>query len=655
MFCSLNATITLPTLISDNMVLQQGKLVTIWGWTSVSDETIKVSASWNSKDTSSVQAVAGKWKVQIFTPTHGGPYTLCIKGHETKIINNVMIGEVWMACGQSNMAFVISMLKNSSLGNDYYNNILAKANYPNIRMFNVQKIASSTPQDNCPGSTWQLTTPTTVDKFSAVCYFFAKSIHDSLSVPVGIINSSWGGSNAESWVNGDSVTLNQKLYDSYKKLIGNGWDTIPPGQNYNGMIYPTENYCIKGALYYQGESNKENASTYTELLSKLISSWRISRKEEFPFYMVQITPYTQAGVTSMDIRDAQRRLLSIQKTGLVVTSDFSDITLLHPPQKEEVGRRLSLWSLANDYGKKISFSGPQYKSMKIFGDKISVKFDYAEGLNTQVKELYNFQIAGETHFYEPATAVISGDSIIVSNTKISKPIAVRFAYSDFPENQLYNSAGLPASIFRTDTLGYSGPPINNIYISPNGNDSIANGLIDNPYRTLIRAYAVAKENDTIRIMSGLYKTSSTLTYLPIVKSITLLGENAENCILQASDSSVVQRKKDNGRFASLTSEGKTLNIENLTFKNFGFWNSTENGGVINVGMAAPKQACTLNVKRCNFIDNAAHSGGAIEVLASAAISKIEDSYFYQNYAMPSSAILGVAPALYYADSIGYGG
>lgn len=652
-FNSLKANITLPTLINNNMVLQQNKLVTIWGWTTVLNETIKVNGSW-STDSVSVQAVAGKWKVQIQTPLYGGPYTLCIKGHETKTIQNVMIGEVWLASGQSNMAFIISMLSDSNLGVDFYNQIITNANYPKIRMFNVDKNATVLPQDNCVGN-WAVCSTSTVDKFSAVGYFFAKSLHDSLSVPVGVINSSWGGSNAESWLNGDSVTKNVKLYNAYKKLVGPGWDTIPPGQKYNGMIYPTENYDIKGALYYQGESNKENASTYTELMTKLISSWRISRKDEFPFYLVQITPYTQAGVTSMEMRDAQRRILSVPKTGLVVTSDFSDLTLLHPPQKEEVGRRLALWALAKDYGKNIVCSGPLYKSMSIDKNKINIKFDYSGGgLNTKGLDLDNFEITGENHFYEHASAVISGDSVIVSSERITNPKAVRFAYSDYAQTHLLNNSGLPASIFRTDTLGYSGPPINNIYISPIGNDTLGTGLETNPYRTVLKAYAVAKDGDTIHLATGKYTIiSPSGTYIQGAKSVTIMGRNASTTIIQGADSSVSVTHRSNGRFATLTSEGKYLTVENLTFRNFGWWGSAENGGVFNMGILAPKLPCQLIAKHCNFIGNIACTGGAIQTIGSAAIATIEDCYFSENRAMPE--ISGLAPNETYPELTVYGG
>ena len=650
---SLKATITLPSLITNNMVLQQNKSVTIWGWTTILDETINVNGSW-SPDTVSVQAVAGKWKVQIQTPSFGGPYTFCIKGHETKTIQNVMIGEVWLAAGQSNMAYTISMLGKSDLGVDFYNQILANANNPKIRMFNVGKNATTLPQDNCVGN-WAVCSTSTVDNFSAVGYFFAKSLYDSLSVPVGIINSSWGGSDAESWVKGDLVTQNERLYNAYKKLVGSGWDTIPPGQKYNGMIYPTDNYNIKGAIWYQGERNKKFASTYTELMTNLISNWRLNRGYEFPFYIVQISPLTDGDGATANLRDAQRQILSVPKTGLVVTGDFSDLTLLHPPQKEEVGRRLALWALAKDYGKDIVCSGPLYKSMSIDGNKINIQFDYAEGgLNTKGLDLNNFEIAGENHFYEHADAVINNNSVIVSNERITNPIAVRFAYSDNAQTHLYNNSGLPASIFRTDTLSYSGPPINNIYISPFGNDTLGSGLETNPFRSILKAYTAAKDGDTIHLASGIYSIKpSSGKYLSVTKSVTLIGRNAGTTIIQGADSSVSVSHRSNGRFATLTTEGKCLSVENLTFRNFGWWGSAENGGVFNMGVIAPKLPCQLIAKHCNFTGNIACTGGAVQIIGSAATAIVEDCCFSENRAMPE--ISGIAPNETYPDLTVYGG
>ena len=459
-FIPMKASITLPALIADNMVLQQNQKVAIWGWTTLNDEKIKVCGSWND-DSISVVSKEGKWKVFLQTPKFGGPYTVCIKGIESKTIQNVMIGEVWLASGQSNMAMTVDSMNKNIRGVTNRIQKIAEANYPTIRMFTVQHKLDSIPQDNCEGD-WQICNPENVRKFSATAYFFAKTLVDSMHVPVGIINSSWGGSEAESWLKKELITNNERLYKGYKKLIGKKLAATAPGLKYNAMIYPLENYVIKGAIWYQGERNKPNANVYTELMTNLITSWRAARYTDFPFYLVQIVPLSQKNISTTFLRDAQRQILTVAKTGMVVTSDFSDITNLHPPQKEEVGRRLALWALSKDYGKKLVCSGPLYKSMKVKGSKIIVSFDYAQGgLMVKGGTLNNFEIAGNDHLYLKAEAEIIGSKVLVFSNKIKEPVAVRYAFSDDAQSQIYNKAGLPASIFRTDTLSCSASTKNN--------------------------------------------------------------------------------------------------------------------------------------------------------------------------------------------------
>lgn len=448
------AGITLPSIIGDNMVLQQNQKIAIWGWTSEEDEVIKVCGSWNN-DTVSITSNLGKWKILLQTPKCGGPYSLCIKGHEKITIQNVMIGEVWLASGQSNMAMTVDSTNKNISGVTNYKQKIAEANYPSLRMFTVQHKLDSIPQENCSGK-WQVCNPDNVRKFSATGYFFAKTLVDSLNIPIGIIHSSWGGSEAESWMKKELVTENKQLYNGYKKLIGNKIVSTPPGLKYNAMIYPLENYIIKGAIWYQGERNKPNASDYTELMTKLITSWRNSRGYEFPFYLVQIVPLAQRNVASTYLRDAQRQILSLPKTGMVVTSDFSELSNLHPPQKEEVGRRLALWALAKDYGKNIIYSGPLYKSMKVKDNTIEIQFDYAQGgLMVKGGMLDNFEIAGKNHIYVPAVAKIKGSTVMVYSDNIKNPVAVRYAFTDNVQSHIINQAGLPASIFRTDTISNS--------------------------------------------------------------------------------------------------------------------------------------------------------------------------------------------------------
>lgn len=440
----LKAEIILPTLISDNMVLQQKQTVTIWGRSTIKDETLKVNGSW-CKDSVTVTVKNYCWKTQLRTPGFGGPYTICIRGHETKRINNVMIGEVWLAGGQSNMEMPVDSTGKGFRGVINFREKIAGANYPGIRMFTVPKVTSTSLKDSCGGS-WVVCSPQIVGKFSAAGYFFAKALYDSLNVPIGILHASWGGTNAETWVRKEVLTENCKF-----SKPGLAKDA---GTRYNAMIYPVQNYTIKGVIWYQGESNKIRAAEYRDLMETLITSWRKEWKADFPFYFTQIVPFIVSGKNTELLREAQLKTLSVPKTGMVVTSDFSDLNHIHPRQKEEVGRRLALWALAKDYGKKINCSGPLYKSMSIQGNKIIIHFDYAEsGLKTKGNnELKYFQIAGKDHNYIPAVAVIKGNTVEVFNEQISDPVAVRLAFTDKEIGNLFNNAGLPASIFRTDTI-----------------------------------------------------------------------------------------------------------------------------------------------------------------------------------------------------------
>lgn len=444
-FNSIQAKIILPSLITDNMVLQQNQTITIWGWTTETIEKISVCGSWNN-DTISTKAFEGKWKVQMHTPSYGGPYTLCIKGHVTKMIQNVMIGEVWLASGQSNMEMPVDSISKGFRGVIDYKIKIAAANFPNIRMFTVSKQTADYPQNNCDGE-WQVCNPQTVKRFSAVAYFFAKTLCDNMNVPVGIISSSWGGTNAVTWIKNDELIEQNK-----RTKQNSGKCPVDPGSLYNSMIYPCKNYTIKGVIWYQGESNKRNVATYTGLMTKLITGWRADWGIEFPFYFTQIAPFTSNdGISSVPVREAQLKTLSVPKTGMAVTSDIGDLDHIHPKQKEEVGRRLAIWALAKDYGKMIVYSGPLYKTMIMDGKSMIIKFDYVEsGLLVKGKTLTNFEIAGKDHVFIPAVAKIKGDFVEVYNDKIDLPVAVRFAFSDKAQPNLYNKAGLPASAFRTD-------------------------------------------------------------------------------------------------------------------------------------------------------------------------------------------------------------
>lgn len=319
-------------------------------------------------------------------------------------------------------------------------------------MFTVSRIYSEHPQDNGLGD-WKVCTSENVKSFSATAYFFAKSLYGNLDIPIGIISSSWGGSNAKWWIREEALSKNKTLNDYYKPTAkqANKWQ-IKTGGLFNAMIHPFSNYNIKGAIWYQGESNRNDAVVYKDLMTALIGDWRTVWGYDFPFYFTQIAPYDyKKGLSGAYIREAQLKTLSVPLTGMAVTNDVGDLENIHPLRKQQVGERLALWALAKDYNQDVAFSGPLYRSMSVEGKQIVIDFDYAEGgLVLKGQSLTDFEIAGEDRVFYPAQAKIKDNKVIVFNSRIKNPVAVRFAFSDTAQPNLYNQSGLPASAFRTD-------------------------------------------------------------------------------------------------------------------------------------------------------------------------------------------------------------
>lgn len=443
------ATIWLPSILSDNMVLQQESNVTIWGWTTSTSEEIMVYGSWNNEKITA-KANQGIWSLQLPTPKSGGTYTVTIEGHEKLVLKNVLIGEVWLGSGQSNMEWTPPQgLTNAE-------EEIKNANYPDIRFFQVDKHLASYPQDNTPGS-WVICTPETMQNFSSVAYFFGRKLHLDLSIPIGLINSSWGGTPIEPWIKKDLIENNSELLLAATKIIDYPWWPKNPGEAYNSMIHPLTKFNIAGVIWYQGESNRDNAFSYYESFPLMIHSWREEWGKELPFYFVQIAPFTYDTSKNIDaavVRDAQlNTMLTIPNTGMAVTNDIGDLKNIHPINKQEVGRRLALWALAKTYGvKDLEFSGPMYKSMEILKGKISISFDHIDkGLRKKGDLLNEFLIAGEDKIFYEGNAKIVGNTVVVSSSKVKHPVAVRFAFTNTALPNLFNSSALPAAAFRTDT------------------------------------------------------------------------------------------------------------------------------------------------------------------------------------------------------------
>lgn len=453
--CQTSSNLKLPSLIGDNMLLQQKTNAKIWGKANPGRK-ISVSASWNS----SGQAIAGKdgkWEVIIPTPEAGGPFTITISVKDTSVlIKNVLIGEVWFCSGQSNMEMPLAgwppvdTIMHSST-------TIASASIPEIRLFNVQKKISGDPIDECTGK-WEVSTPETVKQFSATAYFFGKKLNNELHVPVGLIESAWGGTPSESWTSSESLERTGEFISEIKaikesaplQVIGPG----TPAVLFNGMVNPVLPYQIKGAIWYQGEANVGRADQYAKIFPAMIQNWRTAWGiKDFPFYFVQIAPYVYAGVDSTEsgfLREAQESALKLAKTGMAVTLDIATVKNIHPPYKKEVGERLALLALNNDYGMKNPCVGPVYKSMSAAAGTIKLQFDNVEGgLIAKSDKLQEFEIAGKDGRYVKADAKIVNNEVLVSSPSVREPVSVRYCWRNGAEASLFNKAGLPAWQFRT--------------------------------------------------------------------------------------------------------------------------------------------------------------------------------------------------------------
>lgn len=463
-FSAAFADVKLPAILGSNMVLQRQTEARIWGWADPGEE-VTVSACW--KASASTKAAAdGKWLVKIKTPKAGGPHKLTIKGKNLITLENILVGEVWVASGQSNMEMPLVKVSNAYTGIKDSAKEIAAANYPDIRLFQVGNFSSRQPLDDLgPGiemygvpvsdCKWKACSPDTIPKFSSTAYFFARHLHKELGVPVGIIDSSWGGTKAEVWTPAEG--LKQLGYtNEFKQAVESPQEPKKkiPARLYNGMIHPLRNLTIKGVIWYQGEGNSWQANKYHELFTTMITCWREAwGLGDFPFYYAQISPYKYRNNKSEELREAQMKTLSLKNTGMAVTMDIADLKDIHPKNKQEVGRRLALWAMAKDYGKKdIVYSGPIYKSMKVESDKIRLSFDHTgSGLKTRDgKEISHLTIAGADMNFVEAKGVIEGDTVVVSSDAVKKPVAVRYGWSNMAEPNLANKEGLPASSFRTD-------------------------------------------------------------------------------------------------------------------------------------------------------------------------------------------------------------
>ncbi len=443
------ASLRLPAIIGSNMVLQQKSEVAIWGW-GAPEGKVMVKTGWSTGVEQTIADTNGNWKVHIETPVAGGEYEIVIISDTTIVLENILIGEVWVCGGQSNMEMPVKGFLSEPVKGS--NNTIIHSDNENIRFFKVKKEMSITPLKNVEGE-WVVASPREVAEFSATGYFFGKYLQKVIQVPIGLIQTCWGGTKAEAWI--DRLTLDSAFPEFDLNLNKENINKNSPSVLYNAMINPIINYGIKGIIWYQGEANRNNPEQYKCLLPSLIKSWRsLWNQGLFPFYFVQIAPYKyDSTVNSALIREAQlKTMLNTANTGMVVTMDIGNYGTIHPPEKEEVGERLAYWALAKTYKiEGIGYCGPVYTSMEVQDDKAILSFDFADlGLTTFYQTLEGFEIAGNDKIFHQANATIHRKNVIVWSEEVAKPVAVRYGWSNFVTGTLFNNLGLPASSFRTD-------------------------------------------------------------------------------------------------------------------------------------------------------------------------------------------------------------
>ncbi|MCT1524247.1 sialate O-acetylesterase [Sphingobacterium hotanense] len=441
------AQLRLPHFLSDHMVLQRNTEINFWGWGGA-NRPVKVIGSWFKDTVSTKVDYNGKWTVKLPEGQAGGPYQVkIISNNETINLNDILLGDVFLCSGQSNMEWG---------GNQNLKEImdeLPTANNPNIRLLQVSRIAANYPQEDINNS-WTTLSAETLKPFSAIGYFIAKELNKELNVPIGVINASWGGTGAEVWTPNHLIVNDPFLLKYAKMQDVNPYRPHEGGVLWNSMIHPYAGYNLTAAYWYQGESNVGYYPSYDKLMKALVTAWRNAWNNDFPFYFVQIAPYAYNSKDEPKgalLRELQSKTaLELQKTGMVVITDLvDDVKNIHPNQKKEVAKRLSDMTLAEVYDKPIkNYKSPIYKSHEIKGNNIEVTFYYAEGGLNSKGDITELEIAGADNKYYPAKGTIKGDKLIVQSKEVKNPVSVKFGFSETAMPNLFNSRGLPVSPFR---------------------------------------------------------------------------------------------------------------------------------------------------------------------------------------------------------------
>lgn len=455
--------IRLPALVSDNMVLQRNTKIAVWGW-AAPGEVVRVT--FQALKTTSKADRDGRWKMLIGPYEAGGPYEMTVTGKNHLAIHNIMVGDVWLASGQSNLEFPMKHDDAQDFGGiPNAAKEIEGANFPAIRLFMVHHSIAAEPRPDVEAETWTAVAPRTVGNFSAVAYLFGRELHQRYHIPIGLIEFTWGGTVAEAWMNEAALKKFPEFGQTVATFKQSGGredharQTDPCATSlFNAMVSPLTPYTVKGVIWYQGESNISRPVQYRTLFPALIEDWRSHFGYELPFLFVQLAGFQPnrpepAEYQWAELREAQAMALSIPRTGMATAVDIGDVTDVHPKDKQDVAHRLALVAAKTVYGEDIVDSGPKYASMKIEGPAIRIRFS-SVGSGLMTKDPYGylrgFEIAAADGKFVWAQARQDGDSIVVYAQNIAQPVAVRYDWMNTPDGNIYNKEGLPALPFRTD-------------------------------------------------------------------------------------------------------------------------------------------------------------------------------------------------------------
>lgn len=453
------AKVSLPALFSDNMVLQQNTKVKVWGW-SEPKKDITVRVSWSGETFNTQADKKGNWSLYIPTSEAGGPYEMVISDGEEETLSNILLGEVWLCAGQSNMEMPMKGFRGQPVKGS--NLDILKSSNDNIRFISVPRSKKTIPQDNFNGE-WKSASPASIRDFSATAYYYARLLQEILDIPVGLVEVSYGGSCVEAWTSRENAnSFGETEVPAVKDSIK--LDQRTPTVLFNGMLHPVIGYTVQGAIWYQGESNYNNSEYYAERFATMVKEWRdLWGQGDFPFYYMQIAPFDYSVFNTPDtykekynsayLREAQLKALDlIPNANMAVALDLGDKKSIHPMDKKTGGERLAYIALAEQYGVKgIGYLPPKVKGTEIVNSTMVISFDnIPNGITSFGKEVTTFEVAGEDEHFYPATAWVRSKSVVISSPRVKKPVAVRYAFKDYVEAQLFSNEGIPVPSFRTD-------------------------------------------------------------------------------------------------------------------------------------------------------------------------------------------------------------